>query len=57
MYIKKITLAAWALNFALVGMFGYVWGHYDGMNTQKVVDNRVAINYAVYKALEEGNNQ
>ena len=54
MYIKKITLAAWALNFALVGMFGYVWGHYDGMNTQKVVDNQVAINYAVYKAMQQG---
>jgi len=57
MYIKKITLVAWVLNFAIVAMVGYVWGHYDGMNTQKVVDNRVAINYAVYKALEEGNNQ
>ena len=56
MYIKKITLVAMALNFALVGMFGYVWGHYDGLQVQKQIDNRMAIRYAVYKALTEENN-
>ena len=54
MYIKKITLAAWALNFALVGMVGYVWGQYDGLQMQKQVDNRMAIRYAVTQAMIEG---
>ena len=43
------------LNVALLAMCGYVWGHYDGMNYNKEVDNRVAIQYAVYKAIAEGN--
>lgn len=54
MYIKKITLLAWALNFALVGMVGYVWGHYDGLQTQKEVDNRMAIRYALLQAMNNG---
>ena len=48
---RVITL----LNVALLAMCGYVWGHYDGMNQKKEVDNRVAIQYAVYKAIAEGN--
>jgi hypothetical protein len=43
------------LNVALLAMCGYIWGHYDGMNYKKEVDNRVAIQYAVYKAIAEGN--
>jgi hypothetical protein len=53
MYIKKVTLLAMALNFALVGMVGYVWGHYDGLQEQKSVDNQMAIRYAVLQALNE----
>ncbi len=45
------------LNVALFGMVCYMFGTIVGQDTQKVVDNQVAINYAVYKALEEGNNQ
>ena len=52
MYIKKITLVAMALNFALVGMVGYVWGHYEGMNTPRGTVDQVAINYALYQALQ-----
>ena len=44
------------LNVALFGMVCYTFGIIVGQDTQKVVDNQVAINYAVYKALEEGNN-
>lgn len=54
MYIKKITLFAWALNFALVGMVGYVWGQYDGLQMQKAVDNQMAIRYALIQAMNEG---
>ena len=54
MYVKKIYIAVWALNFALVGMVGYVWGTYDGLQQQKQVDNRMAIRYAVLQALNEG---
>lgn len=54
MYVKKITLFAWALNFVLVGMCGYVWGTYDGLQMQKEVDNRMAIRYAVLQAMNEG---
>ena len=54
MYIKKITLVAWALNFALVGMVGYVWGHYDGERVQKEVDMQMQIRYAVAQAMIEG---
>ena len=54
MYIKKITLVAWALNFALVGMVGYVWGHYDGERVQKQVDMQMQIRYALLQAMNEG---
>ena len=54
MYIKKITLFAWALNFAIVGMVGYVWGHYDGLQAQKQVDMQMQIRYAVAQAMIEG---
>lgn len=54
MYIKKITLVAWALNFALVGMVGYVWGTYDGLQMQKEVDMQMQIRYAVAQAMIEG---
>lgn len=52
MYIKKITLVAWALNFALVGMVGYVWGVHNGMNMTKSAVDPVAINYALYQAMQ-----
>ena len=42
------------LNVALFGMVCYITGTIVGENTQKVVDNQVAINYAVYKAMTEG---
>ena len=42
------------LNVALLAMCGYVYGYHQGYNTEKPVDNQVAINYAVYKALTEG---
>ena len=54
MYIKKITLLAWAMNFALVAMIGYVWGHYDGLQAQKEVDMQMQIRYAVAQAMIEG---
>lgn len=54
MYIKKITLVAWTLNFAIVGMIGYVWGHYDGQNVQKEVDMQMQIRYAIAQAMIEG---
>ena len=54
MYIRKITLFAWALNFALVAMIGYVWGHYDGLQAQKQVDMQMQIRYAVAQAMIEG---
>ena len=54
MYIKKITLVAWALNFAIVGMVGYVWGHYDGTQVQEEVDMQMQIRYAVAQAMIEG---
>jgi hypothetical protein len=54
MYIRKITLVAWALNFALVGMVGYVWGHHVGLQTQEEVDMQMQIRYAVAQALIEG---
>ena len=54
MYIKKITLVAWALNFALVGMVGYVWGHYDGLQAQKQVDMQMQVRYALLQAMNEG---
>ena len=54
MYIKKIYILAWALNFALVGMVGYVWGTYDGLQMQKEVDNQMAIRYALLQAMNEG---
>ena len=54
MYVKKIYIAVWALNFALVGMVGYVWGQYDGIRigqvAERVVDP-VAIQYALYQAM------
>jgi hypothetical protein len=54
MYIKKITLLAWTLNFALVGMVGYVWGHYDGTQVQKEVDMQMQVRYALLQAMNEG---
>ena len=54
MYIKKITLVAWALNFAIVAMVGYVWGHYDGQQVEKQVDMQMQIRYAVAQAMIEG---
>jgi len=42
------------LNVALFGMVCYISGTIVGENTTKVVDNQVAINYAVYKAITEG---
>ena len=54
MYIKKITILAWAINFALVGMVGYVWGNYAGLQQQKTVDNQMAIRYALIQAMNEG---
>ena len=54
MYIKKITIFAWALNFVLVGMCGYVWGQYDGLQMQKQVDMQMQIRYAVLQAMNEG---
>ena len=54
MYIKKITLVAWALNFAIVAMVGYVWGHYDGLHAQKQVDMQMQIRYALLQAMNEG---
>ena len=54
MYIKKITILAWAINFALVGMVGYVWGTYAGLQQQKQVDNQMAIRYALIQAMNEG---
>ena len=54
MYIKKITIFAWALNFVLVGMVGYVWGTYDGLQMQKEVDMQMQIRYAVLQAMNEG---
>ena len=54
MYVKKIYILAWALNFALVGMVGYVWGTYDGLQMQKQVDNQMAIRYALLQAMNEG---
>ena len=54
MYIKKITLLAWALNFAIVAMVGYVWGHYDGQQVEKQVDMQMQIRYAVAQAMIEG---
>jgi len=54
MYIKKITLVAWAINFALVGMCGYIWGVHVGLNTEKTVDTQMQIRYAVAQAMMEG---
>ena len=42
------------LNVAMFGIVCYVYGNYQGQQVQKTVDNQVAINYAVYKALTEG---
>lgn len=44
------------INCGLFAVCGYLLGENINQDTQKVVDNQVAINYAVYKALEEGNN-
>ena len=45
------------LNVALFGMVCYMFGTIVGQDTQKMVDNQVQINYAVYKAITEGSNQ
>jgi hypothetical protein len=52
MYIKKLYIGVWTLNFALVGMVGYVWGVYEGMNTTRSSVDQVAINYALYQAMQ-----
>lgn len=54
MYVKKLYIAVWALNFAIVAMVGYVWGHYDGERVQKEVDMQMQIRYAVAQAMIEG---
>ena len=54
MYVKKIYILAWAINFALVGMVGYVWGNYTGLQAHKTVDNQMAIRYALIQAMNEG---
>ena len=55
MYVKKIYIAVWAINFALVGMVGYVWGTYNGFQQGRISMNVVdptAIEYAVYQAMK-----
>ena len=55
MYVKKIYIGVWAINFALVGMCGYVWGVYEGFQQGRVVAQVVdptAIEYAVYQAMK-----
>ena len=54
MYIRKLYLAVWAINFALVGMCGYIWGVHTGLNTEKPVDMQMQIRYAVAQAMMEG---
>ena len=46
----------WTLNFALVGMCGYIYGVHTGMTMDKEVDMQMQIRYAVVQALlNEGN--
>lgn len=55
MYVKKIYIAVWAINFALVGMVGYVWGTYNGFQEGRLMSHsvdRTAIEYAVYQAIK-----
>ena len=54
MYIKKITIFAWALNFVLVGMCGYIYGVHTGMTMDKEVDMQMQIRYAILQAMKEG---
>ena len=55
MYVKKLYIAVWALNFALVGMVGYVWGQHDGIQIGRTALHTVdpvAIEYALYQAMQ-----
>ena len=54
MYIRKLYIGVWAINFALVGMCGYIWGVHVGLNTEKPVDMQMQIRYAVAQAMMEG---
>ena len=49
MYIRKLYIAVWAINFALVGMCGYIWGYHKGVSIEFV--DQQSIDQAVFMAL------
>jgi hypothetical protein len=52
MYVKKLYIGVWAINFALVGMCGYIWGVHTGLNTANNGVDPMAIRYAVAMAMQ-----
>ena len=52
MYIRKLYIGVWAINFALVGMCGYIWGVHTGLNTANNGVDPMAIRYAVAVAMQ-----
>lgn len=42
------------LNVALLAMVCYVYGYHQGYTEEKVVDNQMAIRYALLQAMNEG---